>query len=90
MHTTELELTSRADTAEYGNLVVYWTRDLDGLAEEVGDRGFEIETNWYVAMETAADRWIGRPPSDDPAHLKIQIGDSISTSVGLLVRRPAQ
>ena len=89
VHTTELELTSRGDTAEYGNLVVYRTRDLDGLAEEVADRGFEIETNWYVAMETAADRWVGRHPYDDPAHLKIQIGDSISTSVGLLIRRPA-
>jgi hypothetical protein len=88
VHTTELELTRRRDTADYGNLAVYRIDDLDRLAEEVRRRGFEIETNWHVSMETPADRWIAVPPSEDPAHLKLTIGDSISTSVGILVRRP--
>ena len=41
-------------------------------------------------MDTPADRWIALPPypRDDPAHLKLAIGDSVSTSAGLLVRRP--
>ena len=89
VHTTELELTPRAETADYGHLAVYRIPDLDGVAESARERGFEIETNWYVAMETAADRWIGRHPFDDPAHLKILIEDSISTSVGLVFRRPS-
>lgn len=88
VHTTELELTARATTAEYGNIVVYRPCDLDAFAREVRDRGFSIETNWYVAMETAPDRWIAHHPYDDSAHLKLVIGDSISTSVGLLIRRP--
>ena len=91
VHTTELELTPRAETADYGNLAMYRTHDLDRLAERVRSRGFEIETNWYVSMETPADRWVSVPPypHDDPAHLKLAIGDSVSTSVGLLIRRPA-
>jgi hypothetical protein len=89
VHTTELELTARTTTAEYGHIVVYRPSDLDGFAEEVRDRGFSIETNWYVAMETPADRWIAHHPYDDPAHLKLVIGDSVSTSVGLLIHRPA-
>ena len=32
VHTTELELTPRAETADYGYLAVYRTVDLDGLA----------------------------------------------------------
>jgi hypothetical protein len=88
VHTTELELTVRRETADYGNLAVYRTADLDGLAKRVTDRGFVMETNWYVAMDTPADRWIACPPYDDPVHLKLVIGDSISTSVGLLIRRP--
>jgi hypothetical protein len=90
VHTTELELTARLETADYGNLAVYRTADLDRLAARVREVGMEMDTNWYVAMETPADRWIALPPypHDDPAHLKLQIGDSISTSVGLLVRRP--
>ena len=35
MHTTELELTPRAETADYGNLAVYRKDDLDRLAERV-------------------------------------------------------
>lgn len=88
VHTTELELTRRPDTADYGNLAVYRTVDLDGLAHEVRRRGFEVDTNWHVSMEMPADRWISVPPYDDPAHLKLTIGDSVSTSVGFLVRRP--
>jgi hypothetical protein len=89
VHTTELELTPRSDTADYGHLAVYRIVDLDELAREVRRRGFVMETNWYVSMETAADRWIGRHPYDDPAHLKLVVGESLSTSVGLLIRRPS-
>ena len=88
VHTTELELTRRATTADYGNIVVYRTADLDALVADVRARGFEMEANWHVSMETPADRWIAEHPYDDPSHLKLTIGDSISTSVGLLIRRP--
>jgi 2-polyprenyl-3-methyl-5-hydroxy-6-metoxy-1,4-benzoquinol methylase len=90
VHTTELELTPREETADYGRLAVYRVADLDCLAERVRSMGFEMATNWYVSLETPADRWVSLPPypHDDPAHLKLVIGDSVSTSVGLLIRRP--
>lgn len=90
VHTTELELTPRDATADYGNMAVYRKEDLDGLAERIRTRGFEVETNWYVSMDAPADRWISLPPypHDDPAHLKLVISDSVSTSVGLIVSRP--
>ncbi len=87
VHTTELELTPRADTADYGNLAVYRLADLDGLAAEVRDRGFDIDTNWYVSLETASDRFVSPPPYAVP-HLKLLVGESVTTSVGLVVRRP--
>jgi hypothetical protein len=92
VHTTELELTPRAETADYGNLAVYRRADLDRLAERVRSLGFEIDTNWYVSLETPADRWVSLPPypHDDPAHLKLVVGDSVSTSVGLIIRRPPE
>ena len=89
VHTTEFELTPRGTTADYGNIVVYRPVDLDEFIGAVRKRGFEIETNWHVAMETPADRWIGHHPYDDPAHLKLVIGESVSTSVGLLIHRPS-
>lgn len=92
VHTTELELTPRDTTADYGNMAVYRTVDLDDLVERVRHLGFEMDTNWYVSMDTPADRWISLPPypHNDPAHLKLVIGDSVSTSVGLLIRRPSE
>ena len=90
VHTTELELTPRTETQDYGNLAVYRKVDLDRVVERVRGLGFEIETNWYVSMDTPADRWISLPPyTHDLAHLKLGVGDSVSTSVGLLIRRPA-
>ena len=90
VHTTEFELTARDVTADYGHLAVYRIADLEQLAARVHELGLEMQTNWYVALETPADRWIALPPypHDDPAHLKLVIGDSVSTSVGLLIRRP--
>jgi hypothetical protein len=91
VHTTELELTPRTETADYGHLAVYRVADLDRLAGRARGMGFEMATNWYVSMESPADRWVSLPPypHGDPAHLKLQIGDSVSTSVGLVIRRPA-
>jgi predicted O-methyltransferase YrrM len=88
VHTTELELTPRGATADYGHLAIYRTVDLDGLASRVREAGFEIDTNWYVSMETPADRFVSVPPYAE-AHLKLAVGDSVSTSVGLLISRPA-
>jgi 2-polyprenyl-3-methyl-5-hydroxy-6-metoxy-1,4-benzoquinol methylase len=89
VHTTELELTPRTATADYGHLAVYRVDDLNKLRFEVRRRGLEMEANWYVAMDSPADRWIALPPypHDDPAHLRLLIGESVSTSVGLLIRR---
>lgn len=89
VHTTELELTRRSTTADYGNLAIYRVEDLDALVADARARGYEAETNWYVSMDTPADRWVSLPPHDDDiAHLKLSVGTSITTSVGLLFRAP--
>ena len=91
VHTTELELTPRAETEYVQGTAIYLIDDLDRLAYRVRDQGYEMQTNWYVSLDNPADRWISMPPhpQDDPAHLKLALGDSVSTSVGLLIRRPA-
>ena len=87
VHTTELELTRRESTADYGNIVVYRLADLESLVEEIRARGFEITTNWYVSLETPIDRFVCPPPHVSP-HLKLLLGESVTTSVGLIVSRP--
>jgi SAM-dependent methyltransferase len=91
VHTTELELTPKDATADYGHCAVYRREDLEGLAAELTRRGLEIDLNLYVSMATPRDRYVALAPypATDPAHLKLQIFDSISTSVGLAVRKPS-
>ena len=90
VHTTELELIPKQETRNYGHLVAYQPRDLDGLVATIRARGVEIEANWMVCLDTPADRWISTPPysGDEHVHLKVAVGDSVVTSVGILACRP--
>jgi hypothetical protein len=89
VHTTEFELTPRDATADYGHCAVYRRADFESLARRLSERGFEIDLNLYVSMATPVDRFVAVPPypASDPAHLKLQIFDSVSTSYGLAIRR---
>ncbi len=91
VHTTEFELTSKESTADYGHLAIYRTVDLERLRDAVRSNGCVMRSNWYVSLETPADRWICIPPysDDDPVHLKLVLGDSVSTSVGIVIERPS-
>jgi hypothetical protein len=86
VHTTELELIPRAITADYGHLAIYRTTDLDEFAAKAREAGYEMSTNWYVSMDTPIDRFVSVPPYREP-HLKLSVGESVSTSVGLIIRR---
>lgn len=93
VHTTELELTDREESADYGNCAVYRREDLLEVGERLRAEGFDIEVNPWVSLDTPQERWVSqslvRNDGHDLAHLRLQIGDSISTSFGLVVRRPA-
>lgn len=95
VHTTELELTRRETTADYGNCAVYRIPDLEAFGDRVRAEGFEITLSFTVPMDTPEDRWIslvgveGDAAPHDVAHLRLALHDSVTTSFGLLVRRPA-
>jgi SAM-dependent methyltransferase len=93
VHTTELELTRRDTTADYGHCAVYRLQDLREFEERLSGVGCTATFNFTVPMDTREDRWIslvlvacGSAP-EDVAHLKLAIEDSVSTSFGLLIRR---
>ncbi len=91
VHTTELELVPRETTMDYGHCAVYRTDDLLELEQELRGDGFEVDFNLHVPMDSPEDRFISPvdPKEPDPSHLKLVIGDSVSTSFGIVVRRPA-
>jgi hypothetical protein len=95
VHTTELDLVPHEQTVDYGELACYQPRDLRQLAAELTDDGFEIELNLHVSLDAPPDRWVSVIMLHGPelaagefAHLKVAAGDSVITSVGLIVGRP--
>lgn len=95
IHTTELELTPKPETQDYGHCAVYRISDLEDLARRIPDVGGEASFNFAVSMDRFEDRWVslthtehGRDLVDGP-HLKLALGDSVATSFGILIRKPA-
>jgi len=93
IHTTELELTSKSETADYGNCAVYRVQDFKILKNKIHELGYSMELNTFVDMSTPKDRWISRIPlvgvenTKDLAHLKLGLGDSISTSFSIVIEK---
>lgn len=93
VHTTELELTRRDNTADYGNCAIYRLQDLRDFAKRLSEVSCTSSFNFTVPMDTREDRWIsliaveGASAPPDIAHLKLAIAESVSTSFGLLIRR---
>jgi SAM-dependent methyltransferase len=93
VHTTELELTAQDETRDYGHLAVYRLDDLRAFLARLPEVGCEATVNFTVSMDTFEDRWVSlvhtehRQALPDGPHLKLAIGDSVSTSFGLLLRK---
>ena len=94
-HTTELELTGRETTADWGHLACYRPADLQWLAEEITAQGLEMHLNLYVPMDIPEDRWISLALTHGPeleagelSHIKVAMFESVCTSVGVLIHRP--
>jgi SAM-dependent methyltransferase len=91
VHTTELELVPRDRTMDYGNCAIFRPDDLLGLEERLRADGLDVAFNLHVPMDAPEDRFVSPvdPNIPDSSHLKLVIGDSISTSFGIVVRKPA-
>lgn len=95
VHTTELDLVPQDVSVDYGHLAGYQPHELADFVEEVRARGFEMDGNWYVCLDTPEDRWISELENGISdvdlhrrVHLKVAVVDSVFTSVGLAARRP--
>ncbi len=86
-HTTELNMSSDADTIESGQTVLYRKRDLLGLIERLEKRGHSVEP-FSIAPDThVLDFFVDTPPYAAPPHLKLRLLGYVSTSVALIIRR---
>ncbi len=102
VHTTEYELTRQRATRDYGHMAVFRKEDLLALAHRFRSWGYQVELDLGVSLASPEDRWIssllvphvypdGRVPDDyaEPVHLRLAVGDSVSTSYVIAVQRPS-
>lgn len=96
VHTLELELTNQPETRDYGHCAVHRLEDLAALEVRLAEVGCTATFNFGISMDTFEDRWISlalhpdhgpRLPDPDGVHLKLVVGESVSTSFGILIRR---
>ncbi|MEO5679539.1 MAG: class I SAM-dependent methyltransferase [Acidimicrobiales bacterium] len=85
VHTTELNVSSATDTLEAEQCVLFRRRDIEGLAAELTAAGHQIACTFHTG-DHPNDRWIDRPPFTQ-THLKLALGEHVTTSFGVLVRK---
>lgn len=84
VHTTEFNVLSNRRTLDHHQDVLFRRRDVEEMARWLNGRGHCVELDFTLG-ETSEDWQIDRPPYGRMPHLKLQIGEYVSTSYGLIV-----
>jgi SAM-dependent methyltransferase len=85
VHTTEFNVFSNDATIDHQQTVLFRRQDIDRLAAELHSQGHEIVLN-YNAGSGPFDRHIDVPPWSG-IHLKLQLEQYVTTSLGLLIKK---
>lgn len=86
IHTTEYNVSSNTETVDSGDTVLYRKRDIEEVAATLQAQGHLI--NLDLSEGTGElDQIIDLPPYKQLIHLKLQIGQYVVTSVGLIVQK---
>mgnify|MGYP006283543521 CR=1 FL=1 len=88
VHTTEFNCSSNKETLDNDITVLFRRRDFEAMARDLMAEGFEVTFNFDMG-DQPLDRHIDMPPYAIDNHLKLQLAQWVTTSFGLVVRRPA-
>ncbi len=87
VHTTELNCSSNDETLSSGSTVLFRKRDFEAMIADLTKMGLEVDTNWDLG-DHPLDYHVDMPPYSMDNHLKLQLDRWVSTSFGLIARRP--
>lgn len=88
VHTTEFNVFSNEATIDHQQTVLFRRQDIDRLAADLTSQGHEIVLN-YNTGSGPFDRHIDVPPWSG-IHLKLQLEQYVTTSLGLLIQKASQ
>lgn len=89
VHTTEFNVSSNEDTIESGPNVIYRRRDIEALDFRLRSIGCALEALDFEAGSSEHDVAFDRPPyyQSGRQHVKLQLGDYVTTSMLLIIRK---
>ena len=87
VHTTELNIGSNFKTVSKGATVLYRKRDIKRLIKRLRKEGCRVELDLTLGT-TPDDLHIDTPPFDPEPHLKVQLGEFVTTSMALIIQKP--
>ena len=86
VHTTEFNVSSNYKTIARGPLVIFRRRDIEKAAARLRAKGHSIDLD-FDSGTSPADLYVDLPPYKEEPHLKLKLGEFVSTSIGLAVRK---
>jgi len=86
IHTTELNLTSNTHTIDNSCTVLFRKKDLEDILTTAKKQGHYIEP-LILNNSCVVDQFVDLPPYRAEPHLRMQLGEYVTTSVGLIIRK---
>ena len=88
IHTTEFNLTSDKKTMEKGLTVLFRKQDIEWIVDKVRALGHSIDID-YTVGKGEIESIVARP-TDLDYHLRLQFGNYVTTSIGLIITKSSE
>jgi len=88
VHTTEFNLSSSTKTCETKAVSIFRTKDIESIFRQAQAKGFETLDINVNAGNSLLDKYIDTPPFLTDPHIKVLVSEFVTTSIGLLIRKP--
>ena len=88
VHTTEFNLSSNEDTIDEPGTCILRKCDLERLSERLESFGLSIEPLILDPGSHVYNYHVDAPPYQSYNHLRLELGNYVSTSLGIVIKRP--
>lgn len=86
VHTTEFNLSSNDQTLDKGLTVLFRLQDIEWMVKALREQGHHIEVDYSVGTQPL-ESYVDVPPYKSHVHLRLQLAQYITTSIGLIIRK---
>lgn len=87
VHTTEYNLSSNTDTLDHDLTVIFRRQDIEWMVAALRAQGYSIEIDYTVGAGPV-ESCVDVPPFAHNPHLRLLLGQYVSTSIGLIISKP--